>query len=109
MDLFDLVPIMPPGPGPAKDGDPREKLAGGVVVFGLPLIDLGLVTVTDLSKRPDLAMLWLPVTFTLIGALVCVLGRVSFRRSLVALLGCLWWCLVAGTCMVVIDILIFPF
>jgi len=33
----------------------------------------------------------------------------SVGRSVLAVVGCLWWCLVAGLTMVAIDILIFPF
>jgi hypothetical protein len=107
MDLFDLMPA--PGPDPPRGRNRTEDLAGGVVVFGLPLLALCLLTVTDLSKRPEIAMLWMPAGFTLLGTFICVGARMSLGRSLVALLGCLWWCLLAGTCLVVIDILIFPF
>jgi hypothetical protein len=109
MNLFDLIPWTIPGPEPAPGGDLRENVAGGVVVFGLPMVDLLLLTVTDLSKRPDMALLWLPVMFALAGAMVCVLARLSLGRSVVAVLGCIWWCLAAGFTLVVIDILIFPF
>jgi hypothetical protein len=108
MDVLDVIPF-PPGPDPPRGRDRRDDLANGAVVFGLPLVELLILTVTDLSKRPEVAMLWLPVLFTLAGAMICVLARVSLGRSVVALLGCLWWCLVAGTTLVVIDILIFPF
>ncbi len=86
-----------------------DDLASGVVMFGLPVVDLALLTVTDLSKRPDLALLWLPVTFALGGAMVCVLARLGVGRSLVVVLGCIWWCMLAGLALVVIDIMIFPF
>ena len=55
MDFFDFLPIAP-GPEPARGGSREENLAGGAVVFGLPLIDLILLTVTDLSKHPNLAL-----------------------------------------------------
>lgn len=108
MNLFDVIPWIP-GPEPARGRNRREDVAGGAVVFGLPVVDLFLLTVTDLSKRPDMALLWLPVMFALAGAMVCVLARVSLGRSLVAVLGCIWWCMVAGVTMIAIDILIFPF
>ncbi len=107
MDLFDLFPAA--GPEPAKGGSPREQLVGGVVVFGLPTLHLCLLMLTELSKQPALAVLWLPATFSAIGVLVCVLVRLSVGRSIVAVLGCLWWCLLVGLTMVAIDILIFPF
>lgn len=108
MDLFDFVPAAP-GPEPPRGRNRRESVAGGVVVLGIPLVHVALLTVTDLSKRPDLAMLWLPVLFSLAGTFVCVAARVSLGRSLMAVLGCLWWCLLGGTALVVIDIVIFPF
>ena len=107
MDLFDLVPIS--GPEPARGRTRGESVAGGVVVLGLPLVDLLLLTVTDLSKQPSMALLWLPVMFTLAGLAICVLARVSIGRTIVALLGCAFWCLAAGLTLIVIDILIFPF
>jgi hypothetical protein len=107
MDAFDL--FVPSGPEPASGGSRRESFLGGVVVFGLPLAYLILLTVTDLTKDPGLALLKFPTALTALGALVCALGGVSFRRSFVAVVGCLWWCLVAGLTMVVIDIMIFPF
>ena len=107
MDLFDL--FVPSGPEPASGGSRRESFLGGVVVFGLPLAYLCLLTVTDLSKDPGLALMWFPAGLSLLGVLVCVAGRVGVGRSIVAVVGCLWWCLVAGLTMVVIDILIFPF
>jgi hypothetical protein len=107
MDLFDLFPVA--GPEPAKGGSPREKVAGGVVVFGLPMIHLGLMTVTELSKHPKLAVIWLPLTYTMIGALICIGARMNLGRAIVAVLGCAWWCLFVGLTLVVIDILIFPF
>ena len=109
MNLFDLIPWTIPGPEPAPGRNLTENVAGGVVVFGLPMVDMLLLTVTDFSKRPDLALLWLPVMFALAGAMVCVLARVSLGRSIVAVLGCAWWCLVVGMALIVIDILIFPF
>jgi hypothetical protein len=108
MDLFDLFPVAT-GPEPAKGGSAREKLVGGAVVFGLPMLHLCLLTLTELSKQPSLAVLWLPATFAGIGALACVLARLSLGRAIVAVLGCLWWCLFVGLALVAIDILIFPF
>jgi hypothetical protein len=107
MDLFDLLPVA--GPEPAKGGSPREKVAGVVVVFGLPMIHLALLTVTELSKKPSLAVFWLPLTYVLIGALVCMGVRMNLGRAIVALLGCAFWCLLVGLTLVAIDILIFPF
>jgi hypothetical protein len=109
VDLFDFFPPIIPGPEPAKGRNLREDVVGGVVVFGLPALALCLLMFTELSKRPDIAVLWMPVIFTLVGALICVLARMSIGRSIVALLGCLWWCLAVGFTLVVIDILIFPF
>lgn len=107
VDLFDLVPA--PGPEPAPGGTRREDLLGGLVVFGLPSIYLCILTFTEPTKDPGRALLWWPVGFTLLGVVVCVAGRVRLGRSIVAVVGCLWWCLAAGLTMVVIDILIFPF
>ena len=107
MDFFDFLPA--PGPEPASGGTPKENRLGGLVVFGLPLLYFGILIVTDVTKDPGLALMWFPAGFTALGLLVCILGRVRFGRSLVAVVGCLWWCLVGGLTMVVIDILIFPF
>jgi hypothetical protein len=107
MDAFDL-PIAP-GPERPRGRDRRENLAAGLVVFGLPSIYLAVLTVTDLTKQPGLAVLWLPAAIAALGAVVCVLARMSVGRSIATVVGCLWWCLVAAVTMVAVDILIFPF
>src|SRR3712207_4716664 len=108
MDLFDLVPP-PTGPEPKPAASKRADLLAGLVVVGLPALYLCVLIPTQPALRPDLAVLWGPVLLGLVGALVCVLGRLGLRRSVVATAGCLWWSLVAGVTMVVVDIIIFPF
>lgn len=107
MDVFDL-PIVP-GPEPPRGRDRRENLVAGVVVFALPLVYLFVLALTELTKQPGLAVFQLPLIISALGAVVCVLARMSFVRSIVSVVGCLWWCLVAGVTMVIVDILIFPF
>ena len=107
MDWFD-IPIVP-GPGPGRDLSPSETAAALVCLVLLPLVDLGLVTVTDLSKRPDVAMLWLPGVFTALAVLVCRGLRIGAGRSIANAVGCLWWCFLASAALVVIDVLVFPF
>ncbi|HEX8745201.1 MAG TPA: hypothetical protein VF712_18900 [Thermoleophilaceae bacterium] len=108
MDIFDL-PFLP-GPRPPRGGgDPRDELVGGAVAVGLPLIYLCVLIPTDLTKQPDLAVLWLPVGLGLVGAAICLLTRISLGRAIVAVLSCMWWSLVAALTMVVVDILVFPF
>ena len=108
MDPLDAITHVP-GPTPPQDGDRTKDIAGGMVAFFLPLIAVFLLTFTELSKQPDIAMLWMPVVFTTVGLFVCVLSRMGPWRTFITSLACLWWCLVAGTTLVVIDILIFPF
>jgi hypothetical protein len=108
VDIFD-APLPPPGPDPPPGRSLAENVAGGVVVFGLPLVYLCILIATDLTKRPDQALLWGPACFGLAGAVVCVLARLGLGRSIYAVAACLWWCLLAGLSLVVIDILIFPF
>ena len=108
MDPFDAVPIVPPAQEP-RGRDRGENLAAGIVVFGLPLVYLLVLTFTDLTKQPGLAVLWLPAGISVLGAVVCAAARVSLGRSIMTVAGCLWWCLLAAVAMVAIDILIFPF
>jgi hypothetical protein len=107
MDIFD-IPVVPPGRERQRP-DRRQDLPAGIVVFAFPAIYLAVLTVTELTKHPGLALLWFPAGISALGAAVCILTRMSVGRSIVAVIGCLWWCLVAGLTMVVIDILIFPF
>ena len=108
MDPLDPIPHVP-GPRPPEDGNRTQDIAGGMVAFFLPLVAVCLLTVTELSKRPEIAMLWMPVFFTALGLVVCVVARMGPWRTFITSLACLWWCLVAGTTLVVIDILVFPF
>jgi hypothetical protein len=108
MDLFDPVPF-PRGPKRPRYGDRRQEVAGGAVAFGLPIVALAILTVTDLSKQPMVAMVWMPAAFTAVGLCVCILTRMRPWRTFTTSLACLWWCLMAGLALVVIDILIFPF
>lgn len=108
MDPLDAIPYVP-GPSPPQDGNRAQNFVAGVVAFGLPMVALVLLTVTELSKRPDVAMLWMPVYFTGFGLVVCVLARLGPLRTLVTCLACLWWCVLAGFTLVLADILIFPF
>jgi hypothetical protein len=105
MDWFD--PIVAPR-GPARKLTPAENAAAMICLVAFPVVDLCLLF-TDLSKRPDIAMLWMPGIFTAAAIVVCVALRVHPWRAFTIVLGCLWWCFVASTTMVVIDILIFPF
>jgi hypothetical protein len=108
MDPLDAVPYAP-GPTPPEDGNRTQDIVGGAVAFFLPLTAICLLTVTELSKQPSIAMLWMPIAFTALGLVVCVVVRMGPWRTFITSLACLWWCLVAGTTLVVIDILIFPF
>lgn len=108
MDPLDFAPLAPPQ-GRRRGGDRTENVVAGLVTFGLPLVYLAVLTVTDLTKRPGLAVLYLPAFIAAAGALVCIGGRVGLRRSVVTVAGCLWWCVVAAVTMVAVDILIFPF
>lgn len=107
MDFFDL-PIVP-GPEPSRGRDRRQNIVAGIVVFALPLLYLFVLAVTELTKQPGLAVFQLPLIISALGAVVCVLVRMSFGRSIVSVVGCLWWCTVAGVTMALVDILIFPF
>lgn len=109
MDPTDIFTPIAPGPEPAAGGNRTQNIVAGVVAFGLPVVTMAILTVTDLSKQPIVAMLWLPVVFTALGLVMCVLARMRAWQIFTTSLACLWWCLVAGTALVVIDILIFPF
>jgi hypothetical protein len=109
MDLSDLFQPVASGPRLPKARDRREEIAGAVVAFGFPLIALVLLTVTELSKQPNIAMLWMPVGFSALGVVICAAVGMRLWRMFVVVLACLWWCLLAGFALVVIDILIFPF
>jgi hypothetical protein len=98
-----------PRPEPPRGRTGGHKLAEAVVSFGLPLIYLTLLTVTELTKRPEISVLYGPLAVGALGALICLLTRPRVGRAIVAVISCAWWCLLAGVTMVAIDILIFPF
>ncbi len=107
MNLFDDIPIGPSGP--KRNLTPAENIAAAICFLLLPTAVVGLLMVTDLSKRPDIAMLWIPSVSAALAIVVCAALSVRFGRALMTVLGTVWWCFAAGTTMVVIDILVFPF
>jgi hypothetical protein len=108
VDWFD-IPIVPPPSGSRRKLTPAEHAASAVCLVVLPLIVLAICTVTDASKDPGVAVLWLPGVAAALAVVVCRLLRTGVGRTLVLTLGCLWWSFCAGVALVVIDILIFPF
>jgi hypothetical protein len=107
MDAFDF--FVPSGPEPPRGRSLSHNIAAGVVVLGLPLVDMFIVLIANLSKRPETAVFWLPLGFGLLGALICRVVRMSLGQSVVSVLVCLGWCAFASVCLVMMDIFIMPF
>jgi hypothetical protein len=106
MDLGDL--FVYGGPAPPRGRSRREELVAAVVTIGLPAIDFCLVAFAGLVHHPTTAMLWLPLGLAAVGAAICGRARVGAGRTFVMVLACLWWCLVASTAVVVMEIFLLP-
>ena len=109
MDWFDFLPIGgPEGAGVRRKLTREEHVASGVVAAGLPVLDLCLVMFAGLTKHPGVAILWLPLGFVALGALICRRLRVRTGYSIALLLTCGFWCFMVGACLVAMEIFILP-
>ena len=109
MDLFDLFPVSgPEGLGKRRKLTREENIASFAVAIGLPLVDFCLVLFAGLAKHPAVAMVWLPLALTALGAVVCRHLRVGTGQAIMLVLGCAWWSFLCSICIVLMQNLFLP-
>jgi hypothetical protein len=99
VDLFDFIPIVPPGmPGDARDRPPGHQFAAGVGSVLLPAINFTVVLFAGFAHDGRIAFVVLPVVS---GAILYVLSRalsVGMAWALVLAMCCAAFCFVANGC-----------
>jgi hypothetical protein len=100
VDLFDFIPIVPPGmPGDnSRDRSPGHQLASGVGSVLLPAVNFTIVLAAGFAHDGRIALLVMPLVS---GALLFVLARrvaVGVAWALVLAACCAVFCFVANGC-----------
>jgi presenilin-like A22 family membrane protease len=97
MDLFDFIPIVPPGmPGESRERSPGHQLASGVGSALLPAINFIVVLVAGFAHSATVAFVVLPAVS---GALLYVLARrvsVGAAWSIALAMFCAVFCFIAN-------------
>jgi hypothetical protein len=99
VDLFDFIPIVPPGgPGDSRDQSPGHQLASGVGSLLLPTINFFVVLFADFAHDGRVAFVVMPAVSA---AILYVLSRglsVGVGWGLVLAMCCAAFCFVANGC-----------
>jgi hypothetical protein len=99
MDLFDFIPIVPPGgPGDTRDRSPGHQLASGVGSVLLPAINFTVVLFADFAQNGMIAFIVMPAVSA---AILYVLSRrlsVGVGWALVLAMCCAAFSFVANGC-----------
>jgi hypothetical protein len=109
MDLFDLLVWVPSDSRRARRSR-AENLAANLVLFGLPAIYVTVLLLGGLGvDDATVVLVVLPLAFGALGWLICRRLRIGAGYSLQLTLGCAGLCLLWGVCLLLLDVLIFPF
>jgi hypothetical protein len=99
VDLFDFIPIVPPGgPGDSRDRSPGHQFAAGVGSVLLPAINFAVVLFAGFAHNGTIAFVVMPIVSA---AILYVLARrlsVGAGWSLVLAMCCAAFCFVANGC-----------
>jgi hypothetical protein len=99
VDIFDFIPIVPPGmPGGSRDRPPGYEIASGVGAVLLPAINAVVVLFAGFAHSGTVALLLMPVVS---GALLYLLARwqsVGVAWGLVYAMCCAAFCFIGNGC-----------
>jgi hypothetical protein len=99
VDLFDFIPIVPPGgPGDSRDRSPGHQFAAGVGSVLLPAINFTVVLFADFAHDGKIAFVVMPVVSA---AILYILSRrlsVGVGWAVVLAMCCAAFCVVANGC-----------
>jgi hypothetical protein len=100
MDLFDFIPIVPPGmPGEnSRERSPGHQLASGVGSVLLPIVNFVVVLFAEFAHDGTIALVAMPIVSAL---LVYVLGRrlsVGVGWAILLAMFCAVFCFMANAC-----------
>jgi hypothetical protein len=99
MDIFDFIPIVPPGmPGDSRERSPGSELASGVGAVLLPAVNFVVVLFAGFAHNGTVALLVMPVVS---GGLLYALARwrsVGVAWAIVYAMCSAAFCFVANGC-----------
>jgi hypothetical protein len=95
MDLFDFIPIVPPGSPRSSDRSTAEEIGAALALMILPAIDACIVLFAKIDAGMTVAV-WLPVGFAALAYVLCRLLDTNVPWAIVRALGCAALCCVCG-------------
>ena len=99
MDLFDLIPLVPPGmPGDSRDRSPGHQLASGVGSVLLPTINFFVVLFARFAHDGQVALVVMPLVSGLLLFLLARQLSVGTAWSIVLAACCAAFSFVASAC-----------
>jgi hypothetical protein len=99
VDLFDFIPIVPPGgPGDSRDRSPGHQLASGVGSVLLPAINFAVVLIADFAHDGTIAFVVMPIVSAAILYMLSRRVAVGVGWALVLAMCCAAFCFVANGC-----------
>jgi hypothetical protein len=104
VSLFDAIFALLYPAGSVAERSPREAVVAGIVAFGLPMLDLGILMLS-IPPDPRLALFTLPPVFGALGLVIAALGGLGLWRAVVLGFSCACLCFVFGFFLVAIALM----
>ena len=99
MDLFDFIPIVPPGmPGDSRERSPGHQLATGVGSVLLPAVNFTVVLFAGFAHDGKVALVVMPIVSAAILYVVSRALSVTVGWALVLAMCCAAFCFVVNGC-----------
>jgi hypothetical protein len=99
MDIFDFIPIVPPGmPGDSRDQAPGQELASGVGAVVLPGVNFLVVLFAGFAHNGTVALILMPVVSAVALFVLARFQSVGVAWAIVYAMCCAAFCFVANGC-----------